>query len=162
MFSFFMRNKVPSVDLLASKLCNEKTFYRHFIRDLRRANHEVFIESPYLTMRRVKILAPELVILTKHGVRITVVTRDPREHDQYLRIQARSSIAFMCLLGVQIKLSSGYYHRKIAIIDSIILWEGSLNILSQNESREIMRRTESSQITSQVLRFIGHKMAAIR
>jgi hypothetical protein len=47
------------------------------------------------------------------------------------------------------------HHRKLAIIDDEILWEGSLNILSQNDSCEIMRRTVSQQVASEMVRFIG-------
>ena len=35
------------------------------------------------------------------------------------------------------------------------LYEGSLNILSQNDSCEIMRRIESTQLAWQMARFIG-------
>jgi len=35
-----------------------------------------------------------------------------------------------------------------------ILWEGSLNILSQNQSREIMRRIENEQITLETFNFL--------
>ena len=31
----------------------------------------------------------------------------------------------------------GNHHRKLAILDRKVLWEGSLNILSQTRSREI-------------------------
>ena len=34
-------------------------------------------------------------------------------------------------------------HQKVAIIDDRICWEGSLNILSFANSRELMRRFES-------------------
>jgi hypothetical protein len=40
-------------------------------------------------------------------------------------------------------------------MDDDILWEGSLNILSQNESCEIMRRIESSHLAYQTLRFLN-------
>lgn len=46
-------------------------------------------------------------------------------------------------------------HRKLAIIDGEILYEGSLNILSQLDSCEVMRRTESQQLANEMARFIG-------
>ena len=45
------------------------------------------------------------------------------------------------------------HHRKLAIIDEEILWEGSLNILSQGDSCEIMRRTFSDSLALQMLHF---------
>jgi hypothetical protein len=58
-------------------------------------------------------------------------------------------------MGVQTFLCSGNHHRKLAIIDREILWEGSLNILSQNNSREIMRRIEDAETTQQMFRFLA-------
>jgi hypothetical protein len=57
-------------------------------------------------------------------------------------------------MGVQV-LYTGYHHRKLAILDRAILYEGSLNILSQNKSSEVMRRIESVSLAWQMVRFTG-------
>jgi len=57
-------------------------------------------------------------------------------------------------LGVQVLLCVGNHHRKLAILDRKILWEGSLNILSQTHSREIMRRIDSSKLTGEMFKFL--------
>lgn len=57
-------------------------------------------------------------------------------------------------MGVQV-LFTGNHHRKVAILDRSILYEGSLNILSQNDSSEVMRRIKSTQLAWQMVRFIG-------
>ena len=49
----------------------------------------------------------------------------------------------------------GYIHAKAAIIDREVLWDGSLNILSQRESKEIMRRTVDADIAKQMLDQLG-------
>ena len=54
-------------------------------------------------------------------------------------------------LGVKV-LYTVKHHRKIAVIDDV-LWEGSLNIFSQNDSCEIMRRILSSTLAEEMLRF---------
>ncbi len=54
-----------------------------------------------------------------------------------------------------IVLYTGKLHRKMAIIDDDTLWEGSLNILSQNDSCEIMRRIESESLARQMVTFTG-------
>ncbi len=53
------------------------------------------------------------------------------------------------------KLLTGNFHRKLAVIDRTILWEGSLNILSQNRSQKVMSRIEKLQFQ---LRFIFMKI----
>ncbi|HMT19521.1 MAG TPA: hypothetical protein PKD15_05805, partial [Candidatus Saccharibacteria bacterium] len=45
-------------------------------------------------------------------------------------------------------------HRKLAMIDDYILWEGSLNMLSQNGSKEVMRRSVSKELCQQMMQFI--------
>ena len=51
----------------------------------------------------------------------------------------------------------GNHHRKLAIIDRQILWEGSLNILSQIKSREIMRRIEGDNYAQDMFNFLKLK-----
>jgi hypothetical protein len=71
-----------------------------------------------------------------------------------MRNESTHAIAKLQHLGVQV-LFTGGHHRKLAIIDRQILWEGSLNILSQKDSCEIMRRIPSTQLAWQMTRFIG-------
>jgi len=154
MFSILNIFRASPDDLLASKLCTEKTFYNFFINDLKHCRHEVIIESPFMTQKRVLTLAPVFAKLTKRGIKVIVTTRDPKEHDTYLRFQATAAIAYLKLLGVEVRLLSNHHHRKLAILDKKILWEGSLNILSQNNSAEIMRRIKSKELSNQMLHFI--------
>lgn len=55
-------------------------------------------------------------------------------------------------IGIDV-LFTGGHHRKLAIFDKRIPWEGSLNILSQNDSCEITRRIESEVLAQQMLDF---------
>jgi hypothetical protein len=57
-------------------------------------------------------------------------------------------------MGVQVLLCIGNHHRKLAILDRKILWEGSLNILSQNNSREIMRRIDNQNIAMEMFDYL--------
>jgi hypothetical protein len=139
MFSFLRLSPSPSAELLTSALFDETTFYASFIQDLKRSRQEVIIESPFVTNRRLGPLLPVFEKLKSQNVRIVVNTRDPGEHDdEYARYDARQAVS---------KLQhTGGHHRKLAILDRKILYEGSLNILSQNASCEVMRRIESPQL----------------
>lgn len=141
-------------DLLDSKLFNEDTFYPAFIKDLNSCGSELIIECPFITRRRLQLLLPTLQKLKARKVRIIVNTKDPHELDEERRDEAHRVIASLQHKGVQVLYTHGH-HRKLAIIDRNILYEGSLNILSQNRSSEIMRRTESIQMAWQMARFIG-------
>jgi phosphatidylserine/phosphatidylglycerophosphate/cardiolipin synthase-like enzyme len=153
MFSILNRSSPPT-ELIKSKLFSEDTFYTSFLKDLSRCRTEVIIESPFVTYRRLGQLLPVLEKLKAQKIRIVVNTRDPKEHDnKYMQEDALESLAELQRIGVQV-LYTDYHHRKLAILDRKILYEGSLNILSQNHSREIMRRIESVQLAWQMARFV--------
>ena len=72
-----------------------------------------------------------------------------------MRLAAETAIRQLESMGVQVIIRTDNSHRKIAIIDQTILWEGSLNILSQNNSREYMRRIQSQPHTKECFKFIN-------
>lgn len=143
-----------SPDLLESKLCDDKTFYPVFIKDLNNCGSELIIESPFITRRRLQYLLPTLQKLKERKVRITINTKDPHELDEERRDEAYRTVASLQHKGIQVIYTHGH-HRKLAIIDRSILYEGSLNILSQNRSCEVMRRTESVRLAWEMVRFTG-------
>jgi ribosomal protein L36 len=136
-----------------STLFDNNTFYRAFERDLRRAKQSVIIESPFITNRRMEHLSPIFAKLRRKGVRIVVNTRNPEEHNEEYAVQAENAVAAMQDMAIKV-LYTVKHHRKLAIIDEKVLWEGSLNILSQGDSCEIMRRTASSSLAWQMICFI--------
>ena len=150
-----LHKRVSPDSLLSSRLFDEQSFYKSFIRDLRHAKKEIIIESPYLTRKRSVELSNTFRKLTKHNVRIKIYTREPRHHSPRLKQQSIQSIEILKGSGAKVYTCQDYRHRKIAVIDNIILWEGSLNILSQNRSRELMRRTVSACLSKQVLNYTG-------
>ncbi len=151
MISLFRRT--PKAILTNTSLYNEQTFYSAFIKDIRRAQSSIIIESPFLTEKRVLYFARLLSKLAKKGVRVRVNTRNPRHHDKLLEIQAWKSIRLLRENGAKVYFFNDMRHRKLAIIDKHILWEGSLNILSQSLSKEIMRRTDSFELAQQMIAF---------
>ncbi len=147
------RFKSSSSDLLTSQLYNEETFYRAFMRDLSGCISEAVIESPFITSNRVASLLPIFEKMRSRQVRITINTKHPSEHEAPFDAQAWGAIERMQDMGIQV-LFTGGHHRKLAIIDKEVLWEGSLNILSQNQSCEVMRRIASPGMAMQMVQFI--------
>ena len=152
MFRFLFSRKSAS-GLLTSTLYNERTFFRAFYSDVRHSTTSVLIESPFLTIKRSQELGRVIKKLRKRNVKVRINTREPRHHTPDLRGQAHESIKILKSAGARVYVCSDYRHRKLAVIDGHILWEGSLNIISQSKSQEIMRRTDSKQLATQMLRF---------
>jgi len=151
----FLKNKTsPITDQLTSKLFDEKTFYRTFTEDLLNSKKEVIIESPFISSSRMRTLTPIFKKVIERGVKVYIFTRDPKDQGDSLEIQSEQEITKFEAMGIQVLLCLGNHHRKLAILDRKILWEGSLNILSQVKSREIMRRIDSEELTMQMLNFL--------
>lgn len=144
-----------SNEIVGSRLHDEKSFYPAFLHDLNQCKEEVIIESPYIADHRARLLTPVFENLLSRNVRIFVVTRDPKEHNAGMEFQSEEAIRLFETIGVQVFLCTGNHHRKVAILDRSILWEGSLNILSQTYSREIMRRISSKAMSVEMLNFLN-------
>ncbi len=137
-----------------STLFDENTFYSAFFNDLETCKKEVIIECPFITSERTKPLIPLFIRLIEKGVKIYIMTRDPKEHEETMEYQSEEMIQVFERMGVQVLLCIGSHHRKLAILDRKILYEGSLNILSQTKSREIMRRIDNQKITTETFNFL--------
>ncbi len=129
--TLLQRFNVISPDLTHSKLFDEDTFYKQFITDLKNCKNEVIIASPYITTQRMCTLKRHFEALVSRKVKVYVITRNPYDHDLSMQQQAEAEIRNFEMIGVQVLINTDYNHRKVAILDRKILWEGSLNILSQ-------------------------------
>ncbi len=154
LFRCFNQNSSANTSLINSKLFDEKTFYQTFTKDLEGCQKEVIIESPYITSERMRTFDSVFRRLFKCDLKIYVITRNPKEHYEGMEIQSEVEITHFEALGTQTFLCVGDHHRKLAILDRKILWEGSLNILSQTHSREIMRRIDGEELALQMFNFL--------
>lgn len=150
-YKFWQRQDPSNVTL--SRLYDQTTFYEQFVCDLHQSRSRVIIESPFITRKRLNMMLPELNYAIRRGVRLIINTRDPIEHEAALAVQALEAVSLLQGIDATVIFTGGL-HRKLAIIDDDILWEGSLNILSQCDSCELMRRTTSIEAVDQMAKFI--------
>ena len=150
----FNRLLNKNTTLLTSSLHDEHSSYGAFSRDLRKANKRVFIESPFVTVRRAREISPILKQINRKGVEVVIYTRNPYHHDGILVQEACRGDELHRQSGAKVITCNDICNRKLAVIDDYILWEGSLNMLSQNSSKEVMRRSVSIESCQQMLRFI--------
>jgi hypothetical protein len=150
----WLKNRNDSTNgLPLSQLYDADTFYQSFTKDLRKCTKELIIESPFLTKARVDILTPVFRRLIAKDVEIIINTRPSCEQDIIMAAQSEIAVNILLDIGAKV-LFTGGHHRKLAIIDRQILWEGSLNILSQRNSCEIMRKIDSSCLSEQMIDYI--------
>jgi phosphatidylserine/phosphatidylglycerophosphate/cardiolipin synthase-like enzyme len=142
-------------ELQKCNLYNEKTFYREFTRDMLKAKKEIIIYSPFVTKFRSDFFRHTFTELRRRNISIFIFTRPLEEHDYLMRSEISCALKDYEELGILITYLPGFVHEKLAIIDREILWEGSLNILSQRTSREMMRKTTDKDSTMQVMTYLG-------
>ncbi len=143
-----------NANIFTSHLFDEKSFYTSFIKDLLECRQEVIIESPFITTARMHQLYPTFEEILKQDVKVFVITKDPSILDESLSSQSAEVIRQFEIMGIQVLAAANNHHRKIAILDRKVLWEGSLNILSQTNSREIMRRIEGEEYAQEMYKFL--------
>lgn len=151
MSNFFAKKQAK---VFTSRLFDEKSFYSSFLSDLEDCEQEVIIESPFISRTRMNILLPFFKRLVNRGVTVYVVTKDPSILEEPLATYSSEVIQEFEILGVHVLVASNHHHRKLAILDRKVLWEGSLNILSQTNSREIMRRIEGEGHAQEMFEFL--------
>jgi len=147
-----------SPNITPSILYDESTFYQAFFKDLESCRREVIIESPFITSSRMEKFYPAFQKMLDRRTKVLIITRDPSDLDPKVRDVATNEIMQMADMGIDITLLKGNHHRKLAIIDKKITWEGSLNILSQNNSMEIMRRIEDKKTAENLMKFLKLKV----
>lgn len=136
-------------------LTDENSFYHQFTQDLIEAKREVIIESPYITIPRMRSLKSVFELLIKRGVAVFIITRSPEEHTEHMSEHSEAGIRYFEGLGAQVLLCHAH-HRKLAMIDRRVVWKGSLNILSQGNSREFMEREENNEKAEALFKFLKY------
>lgn len=97
-----------------------------------------------------KLFFTTLKLLRHKGVRTIVETKPLEEHTLSYQSHAIQAIGVMQDLDIEFLMTVGH-HRKLTIIGDNVLWECSLNILSRNDSCEVMRRIKSDDTVDDVV-----------
>lgn len=127
-----------------STLYTEQNFFSAFFADLRRAQKEIIIVSPFLASNRAEHFLNLFRAKFAERTPIRVFTRTRREQRGDMFRQAEMVFDALKAVGIELVERRGL-HQKLAILDRMVAWEGSLNILSHSEGRttENMRRIGS-------------------
>ena len=145
-----------------TNLFNEITFYPALLKDMLSAKKEVIIYSPFISKYRADFLKKTLLKLKRNNVNAFIFTRPVEEHEGYMQEEIRMTIREYETLGVHVTQIEGSIHEKVAIIDRKVLWEGSLNILSQKSSKELMLRADDEDLAKQILAKLGLNQRLIK
>lgn len=143
------RENAPKVLKIGISHYSDASFAAVFQSDLATCTNEVIILSPFVSTRAREYF-PLFSSLVANRVTVEVYTKPLREQPPNLEKHFFTVESVLGQSGVRFFVRPGM-HEKAAILDKRILWHGSLNILSHNDTRESMLRFDSAELTEQVL-----------
>ncbi|MGY4972152.1 phospholipase D-like domain-containing protein [Streptomyces nigrescens] len=113
---------------------DERDFYGTFSGEIRQARQSLWLWAPWVA-NRIRSLLPELRAADR-GVQIKVFIRD--DTDQLQRKDTSQSLIADLRAVAHTVIPMHVMHQKIAVIDERTVMLGSLNVLSQSWTREVM------------------------
>lgn len=128
----------------------EQNFLDLFRADLASCNESVIILSPFLSYNRAANYYPVLSSLKIRNISIEIYAKPKNEQPFGLQAKFDEVEKELKKIGVSFFTRPGM-HEKVGVIDSKILWHGSLNIFSHNDTKESMLRFESEDLAKEVL-----------
>ncbi|HLL66452.1 MAG TPA: AAA domain-containing protein [Micromonosporaceae bacterium] len=114
---------------------DERQFYETFVDHLRTAQDSIWIWAPW-TAGRMRSVLPVLADAVRRGVTVVVFVRDPSDTGQKGAISQEYVDQLRQVATTVVEVHT--MHQKIVVIDERLVLLGSLNVLSQSKSREVM------------------------
>ena len=139
------------IDQSKSSIYNQKSFYPAYFNDLLSAKITVVILSPFIAENRLNKLGDIFKRLISIGVQLIIFMR-PASRQPGGKQKAEELINALTEMGAIVSTKNRDMHEKVSIIDNSIAWAGSLNILSQNKSSELMYRLTGKGAADELLK----------
>lgn len=132
-----------------------KSFYPVFCQDLKNAEKEILIVSPFMTKSRLQKLVKVLSEPILRGVSVKAVVRPAEDLPVKDRKTVPDNAEYLLDYGIQVVFRPGF-HQKFTVIDGTISWYGSVNILSFGKAEESVMRLESREIAGELIDTVIH------
>lgn len=133
---------------------DSKTYSEVYERDLREANHEIVISSPWLNAYSVRklmgIVNDMQVRLTGRYVSVSVMTRPSSDYSKQ-RINAMQELLDDARhSGITVREIPDVWER-FAVIDQEIVWYGDMNLLGKKSDDNSLMRLQDKGIAEELL-----------
>jgi superfamily II DNA or RNA helicase len=135
---------------------NKQNFFPVYVNDIKTAQKQILIVSPFITKNRVIQVMDSFKDQIDNHVKISILTRPAEEFHEDKKAGLNEIFALLQNAGVTVLLKPGI-HQKFAIIDSKIVWFGSINLLSFGYSEESIMRLVSNNIAHELSNTIDQK-----
>ena len=138
------------LNLTPDLIYDGKSFYPVYCNDLLAASESVQIVSPFLRKSRIKQIMNVFSKVVENGAAFTVITRPAEDFKAQDKNAVKENSEFLEKFGIKVIFKSKF-HQKFTVIDSKIVWYGSVNFLSFGSSDESVMRFISSDVAGQLI-----------
>lgn len=147
--------QVEDSQSVLNSIFDSESYATVYETDLRATRREVVISSSYLSSSKVWHFAA--MGLMERGIYVTVLTQSSDSYPEDGRQHHSELIQRLRDFGVQVIESPRCYER-FAVIDSRIVWYGSMNLLSNPKSDDNLMRVESPEIAQELLEIVASRV----
>lgn len=138
---------------LIDVIFDKSNFLPVFANDMVNAAQEIVIVSPFVTKKRSLQMMQHLEVALQNKVRVIVVTRPVEDFKEKDLTTLQGALNLLKEAGVSLIFRSNI-HQKFAVMDQMIIWYGSINLLSFGRAEESMMRLESPNIANELIKSI--------
>ena len=137
---------------ITNSIFDSQSYFDIFEKDVISAAGSVVISSPSFSYKKVNWLCSESDDLLQRGVSIVVLTVTPEDYPEDGRELHSAHILRMESSGIKVtKLNQ--YRERFAVIDSSLVWYGSMNLLSNEKDDDSLMRINNPAIAYELLEF---------
>jgi len=120
-----------SKETIENSIYDEANYFEYLIKDIKAAEKNILISSPYLQKKKVNEIKEILIEKYKAGVRITLCLKMLEEYTKYNGQFIDDFINEMKREGIDI-IQIPNNHLKFMVVDNTIVWYGGIDILGRS------------------------------
>ena len=133
---------------------DQTNFYQAFLEDMQKAKSRIVIFSPFVSRKRVETLLTDFHNISQRGVPIYIITRKTPKNDVIEDLLTNNVKVIFASKDLGFE-EYDKFHFKLALVDSSVVYYGSLNILAQFASAESMIAFRTKKTVAQLIRNFG-------
>ena len=139
-----------SNEAIESGIFDEVNYFEYLIRDIKGAEKNILISSPYLQKKKVNKIKEILVEKYKSGIRITLCIKTLEEYSEKYQHFIADFINEMKREGINI-IQLPNKHLKFMVVDNVIVWYGGIDILGGSYSDNSLIRIQDETLANELI-----------
>lgn len=124
-----------------------------FDKDIHNASKEIIIVSPGINKIKIDYYLGLFIPKLEDGIKVIIITLDYNYYPDSMIERTKSLLDILKSNGIIVKTVQSLYEH-YAIIDKVITWYGSMNLLSRIEIQDNMIRVNGQQVVYELMKHV--------